>query len=261
MNEAAESNAAFVDFWKTIYPKLPRGEYREMAGISAVWGDVTLPFCNAVLLSHPVKDRADLESRVETLQAFLAKKNQPPMFLVCQDWLPDTVRPLADAIIARARLRPEIPLRGMAAGHILAPVRSLPELEYRRVSDQETRNLISDINSVAYGFPVEHGREAFAAHQIWQPGNHAYIGYRAGQPVAVSATAVLDGYLYIGFVATRPELQRNGYAEAVMRHSLAEAARATGLQRSLLHATDAGRPVYLRMGYRDTARFIGYVSV
>jgi predicted acetyltransferase len=62
-------------------------------------------------------------------------------------------------------------------------------------------------------------------------------------------------------VATQPDAQCYGYAEAVMRHSLAEASKATGLQRSILHATDSGRSIYLRMGYRDTARFTGYVSM
>ncbi len=181
------------------------------------------------------------------------------MFLLCRDWLPDPVRRVADPVLARAGLQPAIPLHGMVADELRAPVRRLRELEYRRVSEQETRNLISDINSVAYGFAVEHGREAFASPDVWPDDCYAYVAFRGGKPVAASAASVLNGCLYVGFVATVPEAQRRGYAEAVMRYSLTQAAKAAGVQRSLLHATDTGRPIYLRMGYRDTASFMGYI--
>jgi hypothetical protein len=230
-----------------------------MPGLIAVWADVTLPFCNAVVLSSPIVNRGDLERRVATFEAFLATKNSQPMFLVCQDWLGDDVRPVADEIIAAARLRPAIPLYGMVADQVLPAVRQLPHLEYKRVSDQYTRNRISDINSAAYGFPLEYGREAFASPEAWRGEGYGYVGYADGEPVAAAATSVLDQRLYVGFVATLPHKQKRGYAEAVMRYSLSEAQKATGIQRSLLHATKEGYPIYLRMGYRETARFMGYV--
>jgi GNAT superfamily N-acetyltransferase len=265
MSEAAESNQAFIDFWKNVYPQLPLGEYRELPGLTAVWGDAVLPFCNAILLSHPVNDARDLEARVTVLQAFLSTKSKPPMVLLCQDWLPDSVRPIVDFTFARAGLQPAIPLRGMVAEKLLPTARRCPELEYARVSDQETRNLISDINSVAYGFAIEHGRAAFTSPEAWPADCYGYVAFRKGKPVAAASTSVLNGSLgrslYVGFVATMPDAQRQGYAEAVMRHSLRQATEATGCQRSLLHATDAGHPIYLRMGYRDTASFMGYIRV
>jgi predicted acetyltransferase len=80
-----------------------------------------------------------------------------------------------------------------------------------------------------------------------------------GKPVASSATFNVDGRMYVGLVATLPEMQRRGYAEAVMRKSLEECAKETGQTRTILHATDAGRPVYLRMGYHDTSKFVAYM--
>jgi GNAT superfamily N-acetyltransferase len=59
-------------------------------------------------------------------------------------------------------------------------------------------------------------------------------------------------------VATRPEAQKRGYAEAVVRFALQRAHEATGLTRTTLHATDAGRPVYKRVGYYDTAKIMAY---
>jgi ribosomal protein S18 acetylase RimI-like enzyme len=61
-------------------------------------------------------------------------------------------------------------------------------------------------------------------------------------------------------VATLPEHRRRGYAEAVVRHGLAEARREWGLERTVLHATEAGHPLYQRMGYRDVTRVAFYLA-
>jgi GNAT superfamily N-acetyltransferase len=256
----AESNASFIESWKNIYPKLPRGEYYELDGLVVVWADSVLPFCNAILLSHPVENAADMQARIDTLREFLAAKTRPPMFLVCQDWLPPDVLAIADLLIATVGLHPAIPLIGMAADHILPPTRPLPHLECRRVCNEETRNLISDINSSAYRFALEYGREVFTLPEAWAGDCYGYVGYRGGTPLTTAASTLLETSVYVGFVATLPGLQRHGYAEVVMRHSLAEAAKNTGLNRSVLHATAEGHRLYLRMGYRNVAKFMGYVK-
>jgi GNAT superfamily N-acetyltransferase len=256
----AESNASFIDSWKKIYPKLPRGEYRELPGLIVVWADSVLPFCNAILLSHPVENLADMQARIDTLRQFLAAKSKPPMFLVCQDWLPPDVRLFADALIAGVGLHPAIPLIGMAADYLLPPARPLPRLDCRRVSEEDTRNLISDINSSAYSFAMEYGREVFTLPEAWEGHSYGYVGYSEGRPLTTAASTLLETSLYVGFVATVPGHQRQGYAEVVMRHTLSEAAKSTGVTRSVLHATAEGHHLYLRMGYRITAKFMGYVS-
>jgi predicted N-acetyltransferase YhbS len=60
---------------------------------------------------------------------------------------------------------------------------------------------------------------------------------------------MVDGHRYVALVATEPGQQRRGFGEATMRQALENAARAHGETPTVLHATDAGRPVYERMGY------------
>ena len=86
----------------------------------------------------------------------------------------------------------------------------------------------------------------------------AYVGYKNGRAVTTAATYVEDNSLYVGWVATLPKARRNGYAEAVMRHSLEEAAWSTGLSRTVLHATELGYPIYRAMGFRQVAFFHVY---
>jgi GNAT superfamily N-acetyltransferase len=47
-------------------------------------------------------------------------------------------------------------------------------------------------------------------------------------------------------VATTPDARRKGYGEAVVRHALQTAHEATGIRRTVLHATEDGYPIYLR---------------
>jgi ribosomal protein S18 acetylase RimI-like enzyme len=62
----------------------------------------------------------------------------------------------------------------------------------------------------------------------------------------------------VAMVATLPEYRNRGCAEAVMRYSLAQAREATGLERTVLHASAAGLPLYEEMGYRSVASFLGF---
>ena len=80
-------------------------------------------------------------------------------------------------------------------------------------------------------------------------------GARPGgrQPVTCAAVLHVDGHRYVAWVATRPTHQRRGLADAAMRHALALARTERDGGPTVLHATEAGKPVYERMGYRTVA--------
>ena len=64
---------------------------------------------------------------------------------------------------------------------------------------------------------------------------------------------MVNGCRYVALVATDPTRQRRGYGDAVMRHALDLSARVHGDIPTTLHATEAGRPIYERMGYTTIA--------
>jgi ribosomal protein S18 acetylase RimI-like enzyme len=203
-------------------------------------------------------DGADLERRVTALSEYIGFKEKPPLLVVCQEWIPGHLRGAAGTLFAEAGLSASIAITGMAAGKLLPRRRDEPRLEYRRVGDKETRYQLADINAAAYGFSIEAGREALAAPGIWNDGLAGYVGYIEGRAVVAAASMEIQGSLHVMCVATLPQCQRRGYAEAAMRYSLEDASRATGLTGTTLHATEAGRPVYQRMGYHEAAAFIAY---
>jgi ribosomal protein S18 acetylase RimI-like enzyme len=255
--ELRESNELFIGSASRICANFPGGEVTEMPGLIAAWCNTAIPFLNAIFLSRPVMDGADLERRAAALSEYIKVKEKPPLFLACQEWIPGQLREAAGALFTEAGLSASITITGMATDELL-PRRIAPGLEYRRVGDKETRHQLADINAAVYGFSIEAGREALAATEIWSNDFAGYVGCLEGRAVTAAATMAIQGSLHVMCVATLPECQRRGYAEAAMRYSLEDVSRSTGLTRTTLHATDAGRPVYQSMGYHQTANFIGY---
>jgi ribosomal protein S18 acetylase RimI-like enzyme len=78
-------------------------------------------------------------------------------------------------------------------------------------------------------------------------------GYRAdgkdGDPVSVLMVCDTEGDAAVWFVATVPWAQRQGHAQRLLRRALYEA-RERGCTTTSLQASQAGRPVYERVGYR-----------
>jgi ribosomal protein S18 acetylase RimI-like enzyme len=107
--------------------------------------------------------------------------------------------------------------------------------------------------------PIQWFVEVFDNLAVWDRFD-AYVGYRDGEPV--STTAVVMGGHAVGVynVATVPQHQRHGYGEAIMRHALAQAYDAHGIERSILQSTPAGARLYQRMGYRTVAKIAVYAS-
>jgi GNAT superfamily N-acetyltransferase len=131
-------------------------------------------------------------------------------------------------------------------------------LRYERVTTEEHLRAYADINSLSYGFPLEAGRAGLAGSALWKGKMHSYLGYENDIPVSAAATVINDGCLFLALVATTPAAQRKGYGEATVRKALFEGARATHLTRTVLHATDAGFPVYQRIGYRKVSTIQAY---
>jgi GNAT superfamily N-acetyltransferase len=142
----------------------------------------------------------------------------------------------------------------MTAMRLRDPVRDLPRVEMRRVDTPELALIVSDLNCEAYGIPVEWGRTANAGGHMWLQEAIGFVSFADGVPVSTATVIPASECLNVVCVATHQEQRGRGYAEAVMRHALAAAEAETGFRRTILHATDAGYPIYARMGYEPGVR-------
>jgi GNAT superfamily N-acetyltransferase len=145
------------------------------------------------------------------------------------------------------------------AGEIV-PLTSLshPALRVERVVDGDQLIAYADINCEAYGFPIEWGRSGLGRSKLWKTAFYSYLGFEGNRPVSAASAVVNGSVIFLALVATRPDAQHKGYAEVVVRHALQAAHGATGLTRTVLHASDTGLPVYRRVGYHETCKILAY---
>jgi ribosomal protein S18 acetylase RimI-like enzyme len=227
-----------------------------IASSNVPWG-----LLNAAFLPKPVETEAALERSVAAAAQYFTPRKQGWIYILCDDWLAPGLRAKAPAVLEAHGLKLAMGSQGMVAEHLAPPVRPPPALELRLATDTEALRHIADINAIAYASPLEVARESVAVSAVFQGNCQGYVGFMDGEAVSVAAIIRVDGVAYVGYVATLAEHRQRGYAETVMRHGLADARRNWGTDRTVLHATDAGRPLYLSMGYRDVTRFGFYMPV
>ena len=251
VDRVRESNDQVRKAWQFFARTTPRGEVKELDGVTIADAKCSWPIMNAAMLSSPVSDIADLRQRVAVASAHFERSGRMWILAACQDWLPSG----AEAVFQQAGLNAELEVTGMAADRIAPPQRPLPKIEVRNVAGEDTRNALADINSISYDVPLEWGRETVALEGLWRGPVAGYVGYVDSQPVTTSAAFLIDDAIYIGLVATINQYRRTGFAETVMRHALEEARRVHGIERTILHATPAGLAIYQRMGYEPVTKF------
>ncbi|CAN94138.1 hypothetical protein sce3978 [Sorangium cellulosum So ce56] len=256
--EIAECNAQFLAAWIHFSRCLPGHRIEHTDGVSVILSGTAMALLNIATLSSPAGNLTDLERRAR-IGAELARTGGVPWFFALSDsWAPGGDAEATAELLAGLGFQPAVSIMGMVADALPTPRREIAGLELRRVGDAETRAAVADLNSVAYGLPLPIGRAALAHEALWDDRAFGRVGYVGDQPVCCAATFMVAGIRYVGFVATAAEHRRKGYAEAVMRCCLDDALSATGAQKTVLHATDLGRPVYDVMGYHAVTRFAFY---
>ena len=148
----------------------------------------------------------------------------------------------APATLARLGLTKALTVVGMVAEQLAIPARPLPEVETRRINDAQGRLALADLNAAAYDVAAEWVREAVAGEALWHTPLYGYVAYVDGAPVSTAFAVPLHGVLYVGFVATASACRRRGLAELVMRRSLEDATRATGITRLPMPLGCSGAP-------------------
>jgi ribosomal protein S18 acetylase RimI-like enzyme len=259
--DISESNAQFRGAWRHFAVNSPKGEVADTPEVFIASSNASWAMLNMAFLPKPVETEAALERSVAAAASRLASNKAGWIYVACDDWLAPSVREKAPALFEAHGLRRTMNAMGMVAERLLPPTRLLPALEVRQATGAETLRHIADINAIVYGSPLEAARESVVIPAIFQGDCRGYVGFAEGKAISVAAVIRVDGIAYVGFVATLAEYRGRGYAEAVMRHGLEEARQHWGLERTVLHSTDAGHSTYLRMGYRDVTNFGFYMPV
>jgi len=260
IDEVSESLDQWVKFCSSVPSPARGGEIIKQKGLVMTISRTLWPLGNAAIFTTELDSVDDLALRIQRAHECLTVRSCAGACCVA-DNLVAALRTEVPGVFARYGYVPAMTMTGMAADGLAAPTRPLPELEYRTVSNPAARRVVFDLNALAYDVPLDWGRDFDDRTDIWCHGAVGIIGYLDDRPAACSVTVPIDGRLYVGLVATAREFRRQGCAEAVMRRSLQDAGRKTGLSRTVLHASPMGRPLYLQMGYHDTVPITVYAAV
>jgi GNAT superfamily N-acetyltransferase len=178
---------------------------------------------------------------------------------MCEDYVDRAVKSDARRLILGMGFRQIAAPPGMMAEMVAPPVRPLPEIEFRPVSDSATRLAFTHISSISFDIPFSSAKRVYAADAAWKGAYKGWVGFVDDAAVCCAATVVEAGAIGIYSVGTLPGYRRRGYAEALMRGVLERVRQETGLTRTLLQASDAGEALYLQMGYRAVTRYGVYL--
>jgi ribosomal protein S18 acetylase RimI-like enzyme len=239
----------FCDAWTVLSASVPSPITGTGEGLKFIFSGLPVAFFNAAIVTERDVSAGALAAAGREACAWAADKRVPYLFVVTHEALVGGVD--APSVLAGCGMAPVMPLTGMIAHRIVPALRRPEDLQLVVPDDEEGCAALLDVNAGAYGMDLEAGKPALGRPEFWRSQHVPVLGIAGGKPVSASAVWMVDGYRYVALVATDPSCQRRGYAEATMRHSLEVAAEQHGDRPSVLHATDAGRPIYARMGYDE----------
>jgi GNAT superfamily N-acetyltransferase len=235
----------------------PAGETRQLQGLAVTSSAVQYSMFNSAVLNAPVSSPRELAQRIETAAGFFAARGLGWSFWVCQGWIERSVRGVVADIFYRCGLHEVAEMPGMEAEGLAPAVRALPTLEFRRVCDAATRADFSYLMTVSFGLPPPVAREIYESEGTWSGGLTGWLGYCGNVAVTSAATLSTDAAVGVYAVGTPPTHRRKGFAEAIVRQALAEAA---GAGRSVLESSEAGLLLYRAMGYRTVTRYAVFAT-
>jgi len=237
------------------------GEIRDIPGVSLIFCGLNYAAFNAALVAEPIdSDPRALDRVIEVSSKQFDSRNVRWTCWVCDVFLGQPLRREASRIFSRHGLRPLTEAPGMYAERLAPPRRGLPPLDVEPVNDDRTRGAFAQIMSVAFDIPYSVCLAIYGAEQAWMGELRGYVGFVNQRPVTTAATIITGDVIGLYSVATVPECRRLGYAEAVMRKVVELAAHSSGIERTVLQATQSGLSLYKRMGYQTVTNFNVYIA-
>lgn len=237
------------------------GEVRAMDRTVAMYSGLEYGVFNISLLTGPAGGtNGGLDAALGEAAKYFTKRTKRWSFWLCEDLLDAPTRRRSRQICNDFGLRPISYPPGMMAPKLLPPVRPLPAIECRPVSDSRTRTAFAEITSVCFEIPPGIATAVYGPETAWRGAYKGFVGMVDGKAVAIAAMVQAAGALGIYSLATIPAERHRGYGEALLRAAAAEVRPKGSNQPLVLQSTEAGHALYRRMGFRDVTKFTVYLT-
>ncbi|MGE0599161.1 MAG: GNAT family N-acetyltransferase [Dehalococcoidia bacterium] len=145
---------------------------------------------------------------------------------------------------------------GMASTAMSAPP-TPPELRIETISRGRSHNDYLDVLARGFGMPAEMTRAVFGPAIFLEPEMESFVGYVGDTPVATSSLVYGACVAGVYNVATHPDHRKRGYGEALTWRAVTRGGE-LGCDMAALQASEMGRPIYERMGFRLVSPYKTY---
>lgn len=167
--------------------------------------------------------------------------------------------------LAQAGLQPdrdETSTPGMVASpidHDSITRHAAPELEIHRVTDTSGIDDHRRVVTAGFGSDRAVALGTSCLDLLDRPECVVYVGYAEGAPVVSGLGWRRGRTIGVFSIATVPSARRRGYGAAMTARVVADGIDA-GCDVAALQASEMGRPIYERQGFRTVVRYVAYAS-
>ena len=134
-----------------------------------------------------------------------------------------------------------------------------PGLEILRVSDAAGIDVHCQVVTAGFGSDPSVARGTACVALLDRPGCAVYVGYADGEPVVSGMGWRTGRTIGVYSIATIEAALRRGYGAAMTARVMRDGV-AGGCDAAALQASELGRPIYERLGFRTVVRYAAYVD-
>jgi GNAT superfamily N-acetyltransferase len=131
--------------------------------------------------------------------------------------------------------------------------------DIRRVTDAAGIEDHVTAAAAGFGMPVEWFKKVMTEGLAADPHVAVYVGYTDREPVSAGLGFLEGDTIGVFSVATIERARGRGYGAAMTMRIVGDGA-AAGCGIATLQASDMGKPIYERLGFRTVVEYMGYVD-
>lgn len=203
-------------------------------------------FLNIAFVTRPL---GDPERELTAAMAFFDELGLPFVVRVREG-----VDPAAEAAAEALGMPYSDTVPGMALFPVGPPPANPPGLRIERAGDRAGLAAFQRVMAAGFGMPIDIARRLITLATLDVPGIECYLGYVDGEPVTSSTLCRTGRTAGVYNVATIESHRKRGLGEAMTWHAVTRGAQA-GCDVAILQASEMGRPIYERMGFRLVAPY------
>jgi ribosomal protein S18 acetylase RimI-like enzyme len=242
----SRADANYFHAWRSFVTAKEGGEVVEGDGVLITNSGMPVPWFNIGFITRPL---ADADGAVRRIAAYFDERRMPFIIRLREGLDPAAERAGEGQGIAYTDTVP-----GMVLAEIPPPATMPGDLEIRLVAETTTMQHHVDVIAQSFAMPMDFAQQFVSENLLRIPDVELYVGYVDGEPVASSALVASHRAAGVYNVGCLDSHRRRGYGEAMTSHAVQRGGE-IGCTFGSLQASEMGRSVYERMGFRLVAPY------